>query len=1165
MNGLETMKSLEQKKIASKSKKYCKAFEDEEVPDTIVDPDESKEAFLKRIRESIIGDNEVFVSPFGERKITYCDYTASGRAVTFIEDYIREEVLTMYANTHTTTSITGFQTTLFRHEARMLIKRAVNANFSKGNDKDVLIFVGSGVTGAVSSLVQMLNVAEFCRNRPDARAVVFVGPYEHHSNLLPWREANAEVVEIGLDKSGKIDTKQLEKELLRYSGENRELMIGAFSAASNVTGQLTDTDKITVLLHKYGAFSVWDYATAGPYVKIDMNPIIPGVNRSLSAKDAIFISPHKFVGGVGTPGVLIVKKRLISNPVPAHPGGGTVFFVTEQDHRYLKKKEEREEGGTPDIVGSIRAGLVFQLKRNVGEEVIMKKEEYFCHKALNELQKNPDVIILGLKNVPRLSVLSFVIAHRPSGKMLHYNFVSALLNDLFGIQTRGGCVCAGPFAQKLLGMSYEVAKQFEEVLLDDDDNEILRPGFVRLNFNYFMDENVVDYVIRCIDFVAREGWKVMPEYFYYPDTGEWFHYKNKKFPGRRWLGDINYKSGSIQYQTKHKREENINCIFDYEEEAKEIVSECVKKYKGPSFVAKTPDISISEETLRWFVYPSEVLKFVTGKDFLFGVDSHGNLSTPSSSSSGLFFSSPFSPINPFNGFDPLCDGDEGTDMSGFVLLNGHSNNDVANGNCHLTEMNGVTENGIYEKTTDSVDSTTAENGTVETENCNQEQPTKTKAEKLELIMQTRDSNISDSDSFVSQMAGATFKFQKVPKKQIYSPTLRAMKFYNMIREGDRVLVGVSGGKDSLTLLHTLKQFQRQTKINFELGACTVDPMTAAYDPSPLIHYMKALGVPYFFESQDIIDLAKQKCATSICSWCARMKRGVLYTTARRENYNVLAMGQHLDDLAESLIMSCFYNGRLRTMKACYTVDEGDLRVIRPFVYVRERDLKEFAYQKGLPVISENCPACFEIPKERERVKTLLASQEHIVPNLFGSLLKAMAPLMSEDLDIESNRIKKNKRKLQTKNFKIQAAETLNSNSTEINNNKTEKQNINTENKTTANSESKQETKGKERKEQRSTGKEKSKSSRKQKIEKEMENIKIEKEQKLVLDQTSTLFLERELQTRMDSKFLFYKNFYEAHNNNNSHHTNPLHLLVGASACLFPLAWIGWHHFSQKKK
>jgi len=233
-----------------------------------------------------------------------------------------------------------------------------------------------------------------------------------------------------------------------------------------------------------------------------------------------------------------------------------------------------------------------------------------------------------------------------------------------------------------------------------------------------------------------------------------------------------------------------------------------------------------------------------------------------------------------------------------------------------------------------------------------------------------------------------------PTKDIFKPFLEAIETFEMIKPGDRVLVCLSGGKDSLTLLHTMKQYQYYTKMAFDLGAMTIDPLSSAYDPRPLIPYLKELNVPYLYEEQDIMRAAKEANCTSICAFCSRMKRGRMYAAARRDKYNVLALGQHLDDLAESFLMSLFHNGRLRTMKANYTVQEGDLRIVRPFVYVREKQLRQFAEEQKLPVIPENCPACFENPKERHRTKQLLAQQELLFPKLYWSLKSAMYPVMN---------------------------------------------------------------------------------------------------------------------------------------------------------------------------
>ncbi|MEJ2059957.1 MAG: ATP-binding protein [Gammaproteobacteria bacterium] len=240
-----------------------------------------------------------------------------------------------------------------------------------------------------------------------------------------------------------------------------------------------------------------------------------------------------------------------------------------------------------------------------------------------------------------------------------------------------------------------------------------------------------------------------------------------------------------------------------------------------------------------------------------------------------------------------------------------------------------------------------------------------------------------------------------PPKSLTRLAGKAIADYRMIRAGDRVLLGLSGGKDSLSALHLLLHFQRHAPIHFEVGAVTVDPQSDGFDPSPLIPYMEALGVPYFYRSEPILELAgKHMDNDSYCAFCARMKRGVMYDTARQQGYNVLALAQHLDDLAESFLMSAFHGGKLKTMKAHYTIDAGDLRVIRPLVYVRERQTAAFAEDAGLPVIHENCPACFDMPTQREHMKQLLQQEEAGNPRLMKSLLSAMQPLIAAGLPEE---------------------------------------------------------------------------------------------------------------------------------------------------------------------
>ncbi|RME45652.1 MAG: aminotransferase class V-fold PLP-dependent enzyme, partial [Deltaproteobacteria bacterium] len=324
---------------------------------------------------------------------------------------------------------------------------------------------------------------------PGERPVVFIGPYEHHSNELPWRESIAEVVVIDEDPNGRIDLAHLEAELRRH--EERPLKIGSFSAASNVTGIGSDTRNISALLHKHGALAFWDFAAAGPYVQIEMNMRDDREDGDLIYKDAIFLSPHKFIGGPGTPGVLIVKKRLCKNRVPTVPGGGTVCYVSFDEHRYLEDPEHREEGGTPAIIESIRAGLVFQLKEAVGHDEIARREQSFIRRAIERWDRNGNIQILGNKNAWRLSIVSFMIRHGDG--FLHHNYVVALLNDLFGIQARGGCSCAGPYGHRLLGIDLHTSKEFEREIVRGSEG--IKPGWVRVNFNYFISETVFTFIL----------------------------------------------------------------------------------------------------------------------------------------------------------------------------------------------------------------------------------------------------------------------------------------------------------------------------------------------------------------------------------------------------------------------------------------------------------------------------------------------------------------------------------------------------------------------------------------------------------------------------------------------------------------------------------------------
>ncbi len=548
---------------------------------------------IETIRRSVIGSREIVSGPFGPRPVIYADYTASGRALSFVEDYIRDAVLPLYANTHTESSGTGLQTTRFREDAREIIRRCTGAT-----DDHAVLFAGSGCTAAIDRLVGVLglripSVLDDAHHLSDHipasdRPVVFIGPFEHHSNELPWRESIADVVVIGEDADGHIDLGVLEAELVKYA--DRPILIGSFSAASNVTGIISDTSAISTLLHAHGALSFWDFAAAAPYVAIEMRSPEHG---NLDYKDAIFVSPHKLIGGPGTPGLLVARRDLFKNRVPDVPGGGTVSYVNPDIHRYLTDIEHREEGGTPAIIESIRAGLVFQLKEAVGAETIRRLEEGYIRRAIGEWEQHPDIEVLGNRSADRLSIVSFVV--RREGQFLHHNFVVALLNDLFGIQSRGGCSCAGPYGHRLLGIDLDRSHEFEREI--ERGCEGIKPGWVRVNFNYFIDEPTFDYMLEAVKLIATHGWRLLPSYTFEPSTGMWRHRDGFAEPPLS-LFDIDYSTGQMDY--RHRRHEfGAEDLREYLDASRAILEEG-SSLEPPTTSGLTDDF----EHLRWFPLPS---------------------------------------------------------------------------------------------------------------------------------------------------------------------------------------------------------------------------------------------------------------------------------------------------------------------------------------------------------------------------------------------------------------------------------------------------------------------------------------------------------------------------------------------------------------------------------
>ncbi|GGH72584.1 selenocysteine lyase [Phaeocystidibacter marisrubri] len=467
------------------------------------------EKHFAKFRENTLGSELSIEGPHGSKPLIYADWIASGRMYGPIEDKMRE-MGAFVANTHTETSYTGSSMTLAYAKARQIIKNHVNAS-----KDDVLLCVGTGMTGAVLKFQRILGLkpGEKFMNRieltEDEKPVVFLTHMEHHSNQVSWLETIADVVVVPCTNEGLICMDSWKKTLEDYA--HRSWKIASITGASNVTGIETPYHEIAKLMHRHNGWCFVDFACSAPYVEMDMHPEDPEARL-----DAIFFSPHKFLGGPGSAGIVVFHNSLYKNKQPDHPGGGTVTYTNPWgEHLYIEDIEAREDGGTPGFLQTIRAALAVELKEQMGIENMMTREHEIIEYAMNRLGKHPRIQLLAGQHIERLGAVSLVI------EGMHYNLAVRLLNDHFGVQTRGGCSCAGTYGHYLLNVDMETSHSIKEEILSGDISH--RPGWVRVSFHPSMTNQDVEYICTAIEEVADKGDEWAKEYEYHPAHNEYVH------------------------------------------------------------------------------------------------------------------------------------------------------------------------------------------------------------------------------------------------------------------------------------------------------------------------------------------------------------------------------------------------------------------------------------------------------------------------------------------------------------------------------------------------------------------------------------------------------------------------------------------------------------------
>ncbi len=468
------------------------------------------EEYFSPFRENIIGINQEFLSPYGTQKMIYTDWTASGRLYAPIERAMLENFGPFVANTHTETTASGTAMTIAYHQARNIIKKHINAN-----ENDILISDGTGMTGVINKFQRILglklseNLKEFTTIPDVIKPIVFISHMEHHSNQTSWLETIADVEIIPADNQGLLCLEKLSELLEKH--KERVFKIASITSCSNVTGIKTPYYEVAKLMHQNKGVCFVDFACSGPYVPIDMHP-----NDSESYLDAIFFSPHKFLGGPGTSGILVFNKNLYKNNIPDCPGGGTVSWTNPWgEHKYLDNIEDREDGGTPGFLQLIKTALAIKLKEKMGVQNIIDREHELVSYVFDRLSNNKNITILANQNKDRLGVFSFYISN------LHYNLGVKLLNDKFGIQTRGGCSCAGTYGHYLLHVNHEMS---HNLICEIGSGELInKPGWIRMSIHPTTTSEEIKYVCDSIIELSmnHEDWG--KDYFYDKRTNEFTH------------------------------------------------------------------------------------------------------------------------------------------------------------------------------------------------------------------------------------------------------------------------------------------------------------------------------------------------------------------------------------------------------------------------------------------------------------------------------------------------------------------------------------------------------------------------------------------------------------------------------------------------------------------